>query len=156
VQPATAIVAAASPALESLADGGDWWESDLVGLGEPGRTALALGLGEAAGSLRLWLSVPLEGDDGPDADLLLLLQLATVPEAFAPAHRLREAFTERETRHAINQPLTAVTFLLENLVFACRAGPVAPDYLARKREQLVDQLGRLRDLLREARALPQS
>lgn len=144
---------ARSPALADLAAHDGWWESDLAVMGEPGRTALALGLGAEADSLRLWLQVPLEGE-APEHDLLLLLLLGGTPEALAPAQRLREAFAERESRHAINQPLTAVTFLLENLLFACREGTVAADYLERKRQQLAGQLDRLRSLLRDCKALP--
>lgn len=155
VAPGPTGVVAQSGALSGLPSDLPWWESDLAVLGEPDRTGLAVGLGAAPGSLRLWLSVPLEGDR-PEADLQLLLLLAEVPEAFAPAQRLREALAERESRHAINQPLTALTFLLENLLFACRDGTATPDYLARKRPQLDDQLDRLRALLAEAGALPAS
>lgn len=132
-----------------------WWESDLAVLGEPGRTALAVGLGQDAGSLRLWVSVPLEGETA-EPDLLLLLLLGSAPERLAPAQRLREALAERESRHAINQPLTALTFLLENLLFACRDGGLELAYLERKRGQLAEQLRRLETLLGSAGALPAS
>jgi len=141
--------------LQDLADEGAWWESDLVQVGEPGRTGLAVGLDRDPARLRLWLAVPLEGSGADDEQLLLLL-LASVPEAQAPAQRLREAFSERESRHAINQPLTAITFLLENLSFACREGAPPGDYLVRKRDQLLDQADRLRTLLGNARVLESS
>jgi hypothetical protein len=155
VDSAAGQVLARSPALADLPADDAWWESELSVQGEPGRTALAVGLGGNPGNLRLWLSIPLEGET-PDSDLLLLLLLGSVPHELAPAQRLREALAERDNRHAINQPLTAMTFLLENLLFACRAGGVEPAYLDRKRQQLVDQLERLGGLLREAGALPAS
>jgi hypothetical protein len=155
VDSAAGQVLARSPVLADLPADAPWWESELAVEGEPGRTALAVGLGGDAGSLRLWLTVPLEGET-PDSDILLLLLLGSVPDNLAPAQRLREAFAERDSRHAINQPLTAMTFLLENLLFACRAGAVESRYLGRKREQLAEQLERLGALLREAGALPAS
>jgi hypothetical protein len=148
-------VLARSTALADLPVDEAWWESELAVQGEPGRTALALGLGRDARSLRLWVTVPLEGET-PGSDLLLLLLLGNAPEQLAPAQRLREAFALRDSRHAINQPLTAMTFLLENLLFACRAGGVESPYLDRKRQQLAEQVERLAALLREAGALPAS
>ena len=144
-----------SPVLADLPMDDPWWENELVVMGEPGRTALALGMGAEPESLRLWLLVPLEGET-PGSDLLLLLLLGSVPEALAPAQRLREALAERDSRHAINQPLTAITFLLENLLFACREGGLEVDYVSRKGHQLTEQLDRVRTLLREHRAMTPS
>jgi hypothetical protein len=136
---------ACSPALDATAEESDAWWAERVVVGEAGGTALALSLALGGEALRAWLQVPLEAD-GP-GELLVLLSLTAKPQPLDLGLRLHGAYAERESRHSINQPLTSITFLIENLLFACLAGEADAAYLARKRGQMLGELARLRGLL---------
>jgi hypothetical protein len=143
---------ACSPALADLAaarEGGP----DLAVVGEESSTALALSLNRDGETLRAWLRVPLD-TEAPDGQLLLLFLLSPDPQPLDLATRLRAAYAERESRHSINQPLTAITFLVENLLFACLGGEADGAYLDRKQAQMLGELRRLRGLLERYEVLP--
>lgn len=148
-------VLARSPALEAAAELGEGWWGEIVPVGEGTGTALALSLERSGERLLAWLQVPLDSE-GPGRELLLLLSLCPEPQPLDLGLRLRAAYAEREIRHSVNQPLTSITFLLENLLFACLEGEADAAYLGRKRSQMVGELRRLRGLLEENAVLPAS
>jgi hypothetical protein len=143
---------ACSPALAALGADSERWAAELAIVGEEGSTALALSLGSTGDCLHPWLRLPLEAG-GPGAQLLLLLALSAEPQPLALAARLRAAQDARDSRHSLNQPLTAITFLVENLYFACLEGGADAAYRARKRAQMLGELQRLRALLRQYEVL---
>ncbi len=111
------------------------------------RAAVASGPHGQPGSRQLWATVPIESDSG---DVLLLgLYVGPLQGADATVQEaaFRAAMQEPDRRHGINQPLTAMSFLLENLLHAFVTA--APDavYRARKAGDLGLQLIQLRALL---------
>jgi hypothetical protein len=143
---------ACSPALAAVGAESERWAAELAVVGEEGSTALALSLGSAGDCLHPWLRLTLDAE-GPGPRLVLLLALCAEPQPLELAARLRAAQAERDSRHSINQPLTAITFLVENLFFACLGEGADAAYRARKRAQMLGELHRLRGLLQQYEVL---
>lgn len=118
------------------------------------RAAVSTGPGISDESRHLWATVPIESDSGEV--LLLGLYVGTLhgetPEAQEAA--FKAAMAEPDRRHGVNQPLTAMSFLLENLLHAFLTSAPDAAYRARKAGDLGLQIIQLRALLPVGQTLP--
>ncbi len=118
------------------------------------RAAVSTGPGIADEARHLWATVPIESDSGE----VLLLGLyvgplhGQTPDAQEAA--FKAAMAEPDRRHGVNQPLTAMSFLLENLLHAFMSSAPDAAYRARKAGDLGLQLIQLRALLPVGQTLP--
>lgn len=136
------------PTLESL--------SVLVGrdsLGEEAarRAAVSCGPRDGDAPRRLWAVIPVESDGG---DVLLVGLHIGLGDGDTPAAQeasFAAAMRDSERRHGINQPLTALSFLLENLLHAFETASPPADYRTRKAADLAQQVLQLRELLNVTR-----
>ncbi len=99
---------------------------------------------------RLWALIPVEADSG---DVLIVGIQVGLAEGGSPAAQeaaFQAALQEPDRRHGINQPLTALSFLLENLLHAFQTSTPEAAYRDRKAGDLALQVRHLRELLRTA------
>lgn len=127
-------------------------------IGRPGprwserQARLSVGKDPASGEELLWAVTPVEADLEPATRLEVGLLLGR--DGGGIVERLEGALAEATFRHSTTQPLTALTFLLENLLYAfLQAAPDAA-YLARKRSDLEGQAARLGELMAAGAVLP--
>lgn len=101
----------------------------------------------AASARRIWALIPIEADNGD----MLLVGLFVGPvsgnSVQEQTEALRHTLQDADRRHGVNQPLTALSFLLENLLHAFATGAPDNDYRTRKARDLGLQLVQLRTLL---------
>ncbi len=117
---------------------------------QPSRKArLSVGFDAVAQNHLLWIVTPVEAEPAG-----LLLQVSLLAGNAALAHdlpeRLRVAQSEPTTRHSTTQPLTALSFLLENLLYAFLESTPDEEYLRAKQIDLLDQVSRLSALMVDA------
>jgi len=105
---------------------------------------LSVGLDAASGDNLLWAMTPVE-TDLPERRLQVGLLLGR--DRGEIGSRLAGALEDATFRHSTTQPLTALSFLLENLYFAFLEAVPAPAYLERKRGDLEAQMDRLGELM---------
>lgn len=114
---------------------------------------VTVGFDGEAGRQLLWIVTPVEAEP-PGLRLQVSLLAGSAEPGTALLHRLELALADATTRHSTTQPLTALSFLLENLLYAFIESTPDEDYLAAKRTDLVDQVERLAAVLSGAGVLP--
>jgi len=116
------------------------------------RAAVYCGPRQGEATRRLWALVPVEADSG---DVLIAGVHVGIAEGDSPAAQeaaFQAALQEPDRRHGINQPLTALSFLLENLLHAFQTSTPDAGYRDRKAGDLALQIRHLRELLHIAEA----
>jgi hypothetical protein len=114
------------------------------------RAAIYCGPRQGEDPRQLWAVIPVEADSG---DLLIAGLHVGLAEGDSPAAQeagFQAALQEPDRRHGINQPLTALSFLLENLLHAFQTSTPDAGYRGRKTGDLALQIRHLRELLRVA------
>lgn len=125
----------------------------LLGLDRAGQDSrqarLTVGVDSGADRQLLWIVTPVEAE--PPGYRLQVSLLAGWSEAGARVlPQLDQALANATTRHSMTQPLTALSFLLENLLYAFLESAPDDDYLLAKQTDLLEQVVRLSQLLGEA------
>jgi len=111
------------------------------------RAAVSCGPRDGESPRRIWAIVPVEADSGEI--LVAGLHVGPVEGATTAAQEgaFRAALQEPDRRHGINQPLTALSFLLENLLHAFMTSAPTSAYCLRKAADFGQQIAQLRTLL---------
>jgi hypothetical protein len=118
------------------------------------RAAVSTGPGIADETRHLWATVPIESDSGEVLLLGLYVGPLTGETPELQEAAFKAAMAEPDRRHGVNQPLTAMSFLLENLLHAFLSSSPDAAYRARKAGDLGLQIIQLRALLPVGQTLP--
>lgn len=112
------------------------------------RAAVHCGPRQGDAHRRLWAVIPVESDSGEVLVAGIHVGLAEGDSPAAQEAAFQVALQEPDRRHGINQPLTALSFLLENLLHAFQTATPDGGYRDRKAGDLALQIRHLRELLR--------
>ena len=116
---------------------------------------ITVGFDAAARRHLLWVVTPVEAEP-PGHHLQVALLVGSAEAGLDLAQRLQAALANATTRHSTTQPLTALSFLLENLLYAFIESSPDEDYLLAKQNDLLEQVERLGTVLSDAEVYDRS